>query len=300
MDTDVLLGLLRSTIIVAIPLALAALGGVLSERSGVVNIALEGQILAGAFFAVVGNYYVSQAAGPWAGLLGPLAGLFLAMAAGALLSLILGVMAIRFKADQIVTGVALNMLALGLTQFLLQLFFGNSANSEQVSHRLPWWVFALGALGLTLGLHFLLYRTPLGLRIRAVGEHPRAADTLGVNVYRTRYLCVLLAGVLAALGGAFLSTGQLASFSRGMSAGKGFIALAAVIFGRWTPYGACGAALFFGFASALQYNLQTEYIPSQFINALPYLLTMIALAGFIGRSRPPAADGIPYDPGQGR
>ncbi|MDI6871254.1 MAG: ABC transporter permease [Bacillota bacterium] len=311
-------GLFVSALRAATPLIFAALGGVFSERSGVVNIALDGIMLVGAFMAVMGSYFLKD---PWLGLL-------IALVSGALFALLFGVIVIRYRADQVVTGVAFNMLALGLTGFLLRLIFHHAGQSPMVA-KLPDWVIpfnrfpglsrfpalqsfvdrwiqpVLGqhtppvylAIAAAFLAHYVLFRTPFGLRLRAVGEHPRAADTVGVNVYAMRYLAVGLSGALAGLGGATLSLGLLSSFIENMTSGRGFIALAAMIFGKWTPLGALGACLLFGFFDALQMLGQTLgfRVPREFFLMLPYLLTMAVLAGVIGRATPPAADGKPYD-----
>ncbi len=305
--------LFASTIRAATPLILAALGGIFSERSGVVNIALEGIMLIGAFFAMMISYLGVQMGLP--PLVCALFGMVGAMVFGVLISMIHAVVSIRFRADQVVSGVAINILAVGLTGFLLQLIFKTSGNSPSVPNlsampipglasipilgdiffnQPPIVYLALIAVPLSA---FVLFRTPLGLRIRAVGEHPKAADTVGINIFQLRYLGVGLSGVLAGLGGAYLSIGQLNIFTEGMTNGRGFIALAAVIFGKWNPWGALGACLLFGFADAIQISLQNAgvNIPSDFLLMLPYILTLVALAGFIGRSRPPAAAGVPYD-----
>jgi len=305
--------LFAATIRAATPLILAALGGIFSERSGIVNIALEGIMLVGAFFAMVVSFYASKAGVPPA--LSAWLGVLAAIVAGFLVSMNHAVISIRYRADQIVSGVAVNILAVGLTGFLLQFIFNTSGNSPSVPslgattipllssipilaeifiNQPPFVWMALIAVPVA---SFVLYRTPLGLRLRSVGEHPKAADTVGVNVFKLRYLGVALSGVLAGLAGAYLSIGQLNIFTEGMTSGRGFIALAAVIFGKWNPWGAFGACLLFGFADALQISLQNAgvNIPSEFLLMLPYLLTLIALAGFIGRSNPPAAAGVPYE-----
>ncbi len=304
--------LFASTIRAATPLILAALGGIFSERSGVVNIALEGIMLIGAFFAMLISYLGAQFGLP--PLVSAISGMIGAIIFGFLVSMIHAVVSIRFQANQVVSGVAINILALGLTGFLLQLIFNTSGNSPSVPNlpaapipvlanipvlgdiffnQSPIIYIALLAVPIS---SFILFRTPLGLRLRAVGEHPKAADTVGVNVFSLRYLGVGLSGVLAGLGGAYLSIGQLNIFSEGMVNGRGFIALAAVIFGKWNPWGALGACLLFGFADAVQISLQNAgvNIPSEFLLMLPYVLTLVALAGFIGRSTPPAAAGEPY------
>jgi len=286
----------------ATPLIFAALGGIFSERSGVVNIALEGMMLTGAFTAMFVSYHTGN---PWLGVLG-------AMASGVLIGLLHGLFGIRFRANKVVTGTAINIFAGGLTVFLLRDFFGAAGTSPSVAtigditlpliNQIPWIGRVIGrqnplvylALVAVVVAHVVIYKTSWGLRLRAVGEHPKAADTVGVNVYRMRYVAVALSGALAGLGGTYLSIAHLSRFSEGMTAGRGFIALAAVIFGKWTPFGALGACLFFGYADALQMRLQDVGIPTQFMNMLPYVLTMVALAGFIGKSVGPKAAGEPY------
>lgn len=304
--------LFASTVRAATPLILAALGGIFSERSGVVNIALEGIMLIGAFFAMLISYLGQQLGLP--PLVSALAGAVGAMIFGFLISMIHAVVSIRYRADQVVSGVAINILALGLTGFLLQQIFNTSGNSPSVpslpAAPIPF-LSSIPVLGpiffnqppivyaaiLAVPIAaFVLFRTALGLRLRAVGEHPKAADTVGINVFQLRYLGVAVSGVLAGLGGAYLSLGQLNIFTENMTNGRGFIALAAVIFGKWNPWGALGACLLFGFADAVQISLQNAgvNIPSDFLLMLPYVLTLVALAGFIGRSNPPAASGVPY------
>lgn len=297
------LSLLASTIRVATPLVLAALGGLFSERSGVINIALEGKMLAGAFTAAAVTYAADTrlgmgAASPWAGLLaGMIAGLFIAA--------IYAVSCIRFKADQVVSGAAINILMLGIPGFLGGALFLSSGSTPQIpkDHLLPQspWIIAIVILALVAGIWYVLYKTPFGLRLRSVGENPEAADAAGVSVSRIRYSGVLLAGVLAGLGGAYLSIGQSSLFTRNMTAGRGFIALAALIFGKWKPVPTLLACLLFGFTEAVSIQMQGvfklpsgEDIPVQFIQMVPYVLTIVVLAGFIGSSRPPRALGIPY------
>ncbi len=287
----------------ATPLAFAAMGGIFSERSGVVNIGLEGMMLSGAFFGILG----ADKLGSWA------LGLLCAAAAGAGFALVHAFFAIHLRADQIVGGTAINFLALGLTGYLFIDIYGGEGTPPDISgipsvHLgfLEDWYFigpVLGQLNLMIWLAFLtivatwvvLFKTPIGLRIRAVGEHPRAADTVGISVYKTRYAAVVVSGILAALGGAYLSIGFVNSFNQNMTVGKGFIALAAVIFGNWRPWGAAAAVLLFGFSSALAQQLPA-YSESAAVlfQALPYVLTLIAVAGVIGRSRPPASVGRPY------
>ena len=293
------LALLGQALRISIPYVLAALGGTVSERGGIVNIALEGLILTGAFCAVLGTHATGSAA----------VGLLCAMAGGALVALLHGVVTIRLRANQIISGLAINILAIGLTKYLLKIVFHSSSNSSRIDG-LPTWgalasvpvvgdaaasPMALLTVALILAVHWGLYRTTAGLRLRAVGEHPLCAETLGVSVARMRYLGVALSGVLAALGGACLAFEQH-GFSDGMSGGRGYIALTAVVFGKWTPLGAALAAVLFGAAEAVQIQLQTMgvRIPTQFVQMIPYVLTIVVLAGVIGRARPPAASGQPY------
>ncbi|HEY3921072.1 MAG TPA: ABC transporter permease [Gaiellaceae bacterium] len=288
----------------ATPLTFGALGGMVSERSGVVNVGLEGMMLMGAFWGV----YAADKGGSWVvGILG-------AMLAGGLFGLLHAVWSVHFRADQIVSGMAINFLALGVTGYFFEQLYGQQNIPSGVSTvpnvRIPFvadWHFigpAIGDLNLLIWIGILfvplsyvvLFKTPIGLRVRACGEHPRAADTVGINVYAVRYGAVITSGMLAALGGAFLSIGYLGgSFTENMTEGRGFIALAAMIFGNWRPFGAWGAALLFGFSTALAYRLPVySGSAATLFQALPYVLTLIAVAGVIGRSVPPAADGKPY------
>ncbi|MBI4548710.1 MAG: ABC transporter permease [Ignavibacteriae bacterium] len=279
---------------ISLPYALPALGATFSERSGVINIALEGIMLISAFATTVGTYYSNE----------PFMGILIGALAGMLTALLHGIISVTFKADQIVSGIAINVLAIGLTKFSCQLIFHSSSNSARIVGLEQWKFlpnipildnpFIVGTIILFLMLQVVLFKTTFGLRLRAVGEHPEAADTAGVNVKRMRHLGVLISGALAGLGGAWLAIDQH-SFTDGMTAGRGFIALAAMIIGKWTPYGAAGACLLFGFAESLSIQLQSTSHAVQFIQMIPYVLTMIVLAGFIGRATPPAADGIPYE-----
>jgi general nucleoside transport system permease protein len=301
-------GLLAATLRFATPLAFAAMGGIFSERSGVVNIGLEGMILAGAFFGIM----VAAETGQWElGILG-------AMGAGAALAAIHAFLCIHLRADQIISGFAINFLALGITGYLFRSVYGTSGTPELPERipdvrlpfieDIPFIGDIFGSMNLMIWLMLLtvflswvvLFKTPIGLRIRACGEHPRAADTVGISVFKIRYSAVIMSGVLAGLGGAYLSFGFGGTFNENMSAGRGFIALAAVIFGNWRPFGAFGACLLFGFSTALAIRLQgSPLLPSDVASAnllqtLPYILTLVALVGVIGRSRPPAAAGRPY------
>ncbi|HLZ62743.1 MAG TPA: ABC transporter permease [Ktedonosporobacter sp.] len=288
-------------------LLLPALGGVISERSGVTNIAMEGMMLTGAFAAVMGAKATNSLLG----------GVLFAMIAGGLMALIHGIVSIHLRANQIVSGIGINIAALGLTNFLLfTLTNGQGYPSLPNALRLPnisWGplanipffgpvlfqqniVFYLAVL-ILLGMQFLLFHTNIGLRIRAVGEHPQAADTAGVNVFRVRYLCVIASGLLSGLAGAFFSQGISGVFNPNMTAGAGFIALAAMIFGKYIPWGAAAACLIFGLGEALSPRLQDSGISANLLSTLPYLLTLVALVGLVGRTTAPAADGIPYEPG---
>ena len=286
---------------------LPALGGLISERSGVVNIAMEGMMLTGAYAAVATAEATKSL---WVGVIG-------AMIAGGLMALIHAVVSINFKANQIVSGIAINIFALGLTNYLVFIQTqGQGLPSLPGTLRLPaisWGPLAnipfLGqvlfqqnvifyvALLILAGIQFLLFHTNIGLRIRAVGEHPQAADTAGVNVRLVRYLCVISSGVLSGLGGAFLSLGIAGIFSSNITAGAGFIALAAVIFGKYTVLGTAGACLLFGLGNGLAVRMQDTGISPYLLGTIPYILTLIALVGLVGRTTPPAADGIPYEPG---
>ena len=297
-------GLVTATLRFATPLAFAAIGGIFNERAGVVNIGLEGMMLAGAFFGI----YMAAETGSWVlGILG-------AMVAGAVFGLIHAFFTITMRADQIVIGFAINFLALGLTGYLFRSIDGAQGTPSDVPRipnvTLPEFVRDIPFLGPVIGnlsvmtwlilalvvlAWVVLFKTPIGLRLRSVGEHPRAAETVGISVYKIRYGAVILSGILAALGGAYISFGFGGSFNENMSGGRGFIALAAVIFGKWHPVGAFGACLLFGFASGLAQRLQGEVgLSANLLSILPYALVLVALVGVIGRSRPPAAVGRPY------
>ena len=287
MKNTLSLGIVLSTIRLSTPLLLAAFGGLLSERSGVINIALEGLMLAGAFTSATITYYTGN---PWVGLLaGITAGIFVAF--------IHGVACIQFDADQVVTGTAINLLMLGAPTLLSGALFESTGATRQIprTQLMPNVPIAIGFLLVPL-IWYLLYRTRFGLRLRAVGENPEAADTAGISVIRVRYVAVLASGALAAIGGAYLSIGQASLFTRNMTAGRGFIALAALIFGKWRPVQTMLACLLFGFAEAAAIQLQgvTSHIRVEYIQIIPYVLTMVVLAGFIGASRAPKALGQPY------
>ena len=273
---------------IAVPYLFAAAGGVVAERAGIISLALEGFMLSGAFAATLGVHYTGS---PWIGLL---CGIF----GGLIFGLIHAIATIRYRADHVVSGIAINLLAIGITRFFLKLAFDSSSNSPRIEGfggNQAWYGFdnPLLWMGLLVApmLAYFLYKTPFGLRTRAVGEHPAAAASVGVKVAKVQYIAVATSGMLAALGGVFLALDQH-QFTDQMTAGRGFIAVAAVIFGRWDPVRAAIACLFFAAAETLQIQLQgMQVIPSQFILMIPYVLTIIALAGVVGRAVPPAALG---------
>ena len=290
----------------ATPLTFAALGGLVSERAGVVNIGLEGAILMGAFFAALG----ADKTDSW------VLGLLVGIASGGVLGLLHAVFCVSLRADQIVTGTALNFIALGLTGYLYIDTYGDLGTPDDLP-QIPDVTLPIASVGFfgdalanqnlmvwlallsVLAVFVVVFKTGLGLRLRAVGENPRAAETVGISVYTTRYWAVVCSGALAAAGGAFLSIGFVNSFTQNMSAGRGFIALAALIFGRWRPGGLLAATLLFGVSSALAQRLPAfNESTATLLQALPYVLTLIAVAGVVGRSVPPAADGVPYKKGE--
>jgi simple sugar transport system permease protein len=282
------LGILYSMIRLSTPLLLAALGGLFSERSGVINIALEGLMLAGAFTSATVTHYVGN---PWIGLLA-------GIAAGVFIAAVHAVVCIHFDADQVVTGTAINILMFGVPTLLSGALFETTGSTPPLprSSLIPNAPVVI-AFALVPIVWYVLYRTPFGLRLRATGENPEAADTAGVSVTRIRYAGVLLSGALAAIGGAYLSIGQSSLFTRNMTAGRGFIALAALIFGKWRPVQTMFACLLFGFAEAAAIQMQgvIPHVRVEYIQIIPYVLTMIVLAGFIGASRAPRALGQPYE-----
>jgi len=310
METMVLIvAVIASALRLATPLIFSALGGTFSERSGVVNIALEGIMIMGAFFAILVTDFTGN---PWLGILA-------AILAGMATSLILAVLAIHLRANQVVAGVAINMLTAALAAFLLEMVWHRSGQTDPVKAALtrnpfeflekipvlgdlfgglnPFVYMAFIAVAVS---YYVLFKTPFGLRLRAVGEHPKSADTVGINVYQIRYIAVMISGALAGISGASLSLGTVNLFREGMTSGKGFIALAAMIFGKWHPVGALLACLFFGFMEAIQIqasSLGLDWIPSEFLQAVPYVATILALAGVVGRAVGPAASGEPYEKG---
>lgn len=307
-SVNVVLELLASTLALGTPLIFAGLGGVFSEKSGVVNIGLEGMMIIGAFFGVYGSHITGSA----------LIGVVIAIIAGGIVALIHAFLSITLKADQVISGTAINLFSQALAAFLIFKLFGKGGQTESVNgliyqvsstvrdipiigkfiSELNWFVYL--AIIAVIATHFIMYKTPWGLRIRSVGEHPQAADTLGINVFKVRYICVMISGMLAGLGGAALSLGSTPLYRDGMVAGRGFIALAALIFGNWKPVGTLWACLLFSFANALQLKSQLLglNLPTELYSAFPYVLTMIALAGFVGKTRAPEASGVPYEKGK--
>lgn len=285
--------LIGITLMYSAPLIFGALGGVVSERSGVVNIGIEGMMTIGAFTGAAVGYYTGN---PWIGFL--VAGI-----SGGIMAALHAIASITFNADQTISGIAINLLGSGISLFLCRIFFEGATMTQPVMNKLPKIfgedISVFLALFATILIWFVLYKTKWGLRVNAVGEHPAAADTLGINVSKVRYICVILSGVLAGFGGATMTLGIIAQFSPTAISGQGFIALAAVIFGKWTPHGAYGACLLFGFAQALTVVLGggSFAIPSQILSMLPYVLTIVVLILFVGKSVAPKADGIPYEKG---
>ncbi|BCN32252.1 ABC transporter permease [Anaeromicropila herbilytica] len=297
--------LIGITLMYSTPLIFGGLGGVISERSGVINIGIEGMMTIGAFVGACVGYYTEN---PWLGLLA-------AGAAGGLIALLHAVASITFKADQTISGIAINLLGSGVSLFLCRLFFEGATMSKPVPHKLPKIfgshvsnnllkninvdVTVVLALVCAILLWFVLYKTKWGLRIRSVGEHPAAADTLGINVTLTRYVCVILSGVFAGVGGASMTLAIISNFTPTAISGQGFIALAAVIFGKWSPHGVYGACILFGFAQALTVLLGggNFVVPSEILSMLPYILTIVILILFVGKSSAPKADGVPYEKG---
>lgn len=306
-----------SAIFFAAPLIFTALGGVFSERSGIVNIGLEGLMVIGAFVGIVFNLTFAETLGdltPWIAIL-------VAMICGAIFSLLHAVASITLRADQVVSGVAINFLAIGLSLFLVKKIYGKGQTDQiqvgfnkidvPVLSDIPFigpLFFSNGyatsyiAIGLAFVVWYFIYKTPFGLRLRSVGEHPMAADTMGINVMKMRYMAVMLSGALAGVGGAVYATIISRDFSHATISGQGFMALAAMIFGKWHPLGAMGAALFFGFAQSLSIVGQTipflEDVPTVYLLIAPYVLTILALTGFIGRADAPKALGVPYIKGK--
>ena len=298
LDNIITFAFLLQSLRITIPYLLPSLGAVFSEKGGVINIALEGILLTSAFATAAAVYFTNNI----------YIGILCGAGVGAVLALLHAIVCITFKADQLVSGIALNLLAVGLTKFLCQYIFNSSSNSARIIGLEAFNIPLLSSIPI-LNNPFIdicivalivsvviINKTRYGLQLRAVGENPEAADSIGINVVRIRYAGVLISGMLAGLGGAWLAFDQH-SFTDGMSAGRGYIALAAMIIGKWKPLGAAAACLLFGFAESLTIQLYGSYIQVQFIQMLPYLMTIVVLAGFIGKSTPPAADGIPFEKG---
>ncbi|KGR91186.1 sugar ABC transporter permease [Ureibacillus massiliensis 4400831 = CIP 108448 = CCUG 49529] len=314
---EVLYFIVPSAIFYAAPLILGAIGALFSERSGVVNIGVEGIMVIGAFVGIIFNLFTADMLGgftPWASLLA-------AMIAGAIFSLFLAIPAVSFRADQTVTGVALNMLGIAIALFLVKIIF-DKGQTDFITQRFPRFnipfledipvigpmffksVYGTSILAIAVAIiaWFVIFKTPFGLRLRSVGEHPMAADTMGINVTKMRYIGVMISGALAGIGGAIYAQTITNDFGHATISGQGFMAIAALIFGKWHPIGAMGAALFFGLAQALSIAGSSipvvQDIPSVYLLILPYVLTILALAGFIGKAVAPKASGIPYIKGQ--
>lgn len=304
---EFILSLLSSSLRIAIPIAFAALGAAFCERAGIVNIGLEGMMLAGAFAGALGSYMTGNA----------YVGLLFAIIAGGIFGLIHAVLTIQLKTDHIISGLGINLLSLGLTTVLLQVVWDNRGKSDMVQGLGTISIPGLSNIPIIGPLLFqevsilfyalivfvivgwiIMYKTVFGLRVRVIGENPQVADTLGVNVYRTQYICVIACGMLAGIGGAYLSIGEINMFGRDMVAGRGYIALAATIFGGWNPLGILGSSAFFGFATSMQIRLQNIEIPVQFVQMLPYVVTILVLIFFRKRSRGPAAAGKHFRRGQ--
>jgi simple sugar transport system permease protein len=338
MQLDTIAGLLRLALITATPIALGAYAGIMSERAGIVNIAIEGMMLTTAMMSQLVAMYInvpiraafgnpalgSPEAFP-AAIISLILGLIAGLGTGALLGWLHAVVSIRFKADQIISGTVINIMAWGVTGWAFQRWMTSAGDAPTSPGTFPIVPIPLLSkipilgellfnhqpivytmLILTFVIHYVLFHTPWGLRTRAVGEHPRAADSVGINVYRVRYINTIIGGMIAGLAGVWLTLEQVGTFTLRMSAGRGFIALAAMIFGRWTPFGAFGASLLFGTGTAIQIRTASlssaagagswlAHIPPQLYQAIPYLLTVIILAGFGGKATPPAADGQPYE-----
>jgi ABC-type uncharacterized transport system permease subunit len=310
--------LINTTLVFSTAFIFASLGGIFSERSGVINIGIEGLMAFGAFAAAVGSYYAENAG---MGAASPYVGLITAIVVGVLASLIHAVASITFKANQVVSGVVINFIAAGSTLYLVRLLFdgqGETPLLQEVFEKTNFFGLSdipfIGdllfhhypttymAVILVLIAHYVIFKTPFGMRLRAVGEHPSAADTVGIKVNRMRYMGVMLSGALAALGGATITLTTTSMFAHNTISGQGFIAIAAMIFGKWNPIGALGAAVFFGFSQAIGSYVRlfewSQNIPQEFIYMLPYVLTVIVLVAAVGRSSAPSALGEPYDPGK--
>lgn len=284
---QIIMTLLKQTIILVPPVLITAVGACLCELSGVVNIGLEGMMLSGAFAAAVTNIYTGN----------PYLGIVVGIIVGGLVSVIHAVTSIHLKGNQIVSGVAINLFAVSTTGFLIKTLFKSAGSTPSASSTANKMYVLIAIYAIAILTYFIVYKTVFGLRIRAVGEHPLAADTVGINVYKYRYYGVILSGMFAGLGGAYMSTVVLQQFISNMSAGRGYMALAAMIFGKWNPLGAILASLLFAFGQAFSDYAKASAlpIPQQFLATIPYILTLIVLVGFVGKARAPKAGGKPYE-----
>ncbi len=299
---DFVMNLLAGAIRVTIPIGFAALAGMIAERAGIINMGLEGMMLIGAFFSVVGSYLTGS---PWIGLL-------FAMFSGAMIGLMMSVFAVGFKCEHMLTGVAANLLASGLTVVLMQMIWNTRGKSEAVNglgvisvpvlNKIPIVKDLIGTISplfyilvlVTALVWFVIYRTPVGLRIRVVGDNPFMAGSMGIKVYRIQYCCMAVSGALAGLGGAYLSIGDINMFSKGMTAGRGYIALSMVILGGWHPVGVVVSGLVYGVAQSLQFRIQSVKIPAQLVQVLPYLVTILVLFFVRSKNKAPAMEGVHY------
>lgn len=285
--------LLQQTIIIAPPILITAVGACISEKSGVINIGLEGIMLSSAFATAVVNIATAN----------PYLGIIFGVIVGILISLIHAVISISLKGNQIISGVAINLFAAAITSYLIKAIYNTAGNTPIARNAkgdpslANQTLMIIVVYGIAIAMYFFLYKTVLGLRIRSVGEHPLAADTVGISVYKTRYISVLISGALGGLGGAYLTAVLLPAFSNNMSAGRGYIAMAAMIFGKWNPLGAILASLLFAFGQAFADVSKTIKLPisQQFLTMIPYILTLLALVGFVGKSKAPKASGLPYE-----
>ena len=284
---DTLILIIKQAIVIAPPILITAVGACLCELSGVVNIGLEGMMLTGAFAAACVNIFTGN----------PYLGIFVGIIVGGLVSLIHAVISIHLKGNQIVSGVAVNLFAASTTSFLIKVIFHVAGSTDKAKNGANSMVVLTFVYVLAIITYFVVYKTVFGLRLRTVGEHPLAADTVGMNVYKYRYIGVILSGMYAGLGGSYMSTVILQNFIKDMTAGRGFMALAAMIFGKWNPLGAILASLLFSFGQAFSNNAKALAlpVPQQFIEMIPYILTILVLIGFVGKARPPKEDGKPYE-----
>ena len=282
-----MMDILGQILLIAPPILITAVGACFTEITGVTNLGLEGMMLSGAFAGATVSYYTGN----------PYYGLAAGIIAGGLVSLIHAFISINLRGNQIVSGVAINLLAVAVTSYLIKVLFGVAGATMAAPHQANTLLVLIFIYSLAIFSNFIMYGTVLGLRMRAVGEHPLASDTVGISVYKIRYIGVMISGMFAGLGGAYMTTVMLPSFSNNMSAGRGFMALAAMIFGKWKPWGAMLASFLFAFGSVLEVQLKIHYpnFPQQFLAMIPYVLTLLALVGFVGKAKAPASSGQPYE-----